>query len=326
MQSRLPIFTETREEEAFQGLTCDLCPHYCQLHFGETGRCLVRKNIGKSIRLTQYGHCSVLSVEPIEKRPFFHFDPGKKYLAVGFRGCSFTCGFCQNYTLSQTSNGRVKVLTPLELVVLAKDKSTDGIAFTFNEPTVHLEYLLDVGAISSLPIVVKTNGFVNVDALRRLTSVVDAFNVDIKGDEHEYQTVCGGHLQPVIETINELYRLGKHLEISYLVTPRLLRDDLYHNRMLGWLEKMPEVPIHLLFFYPFHKMVDSYKIDELVPLVKIFKDRMKYVYLSNHYGSSVLSYRNTFCPDCGSLMIDRVRGVNISKVWCCGNLLTGHHD
>jgi len=183
-----------------------------------------------------------------------------------------------------------------------------------------------VGAVaSSLPIVIKTNGFVTIPTLLRLAEVVNAFNVDIKGDEDEYQAICGGHLHPVIETINKLYESGKHLEISYLVTPRLLRDDLYHNCMLNWLKNMPEIPIHFLFFYPFHKMVDSYNIKELVPIVEMFKAKMKYVYLSNHYDSIILHYRNTLCPDCGSLMVNRFKGVNIIKIQCCGNFLTGFH-
>lgn len=300
-------------------LICHVCPHSCSLETGQIGRCQVRHHNGLIIKPIHYGQCSILSLEPIEKRPFFHFDPGGKYLSVGFYGCSFFCKFCQNFSVSQQSEGPSKVILPHELIDLAKQKKANGIAFTFNEPTVYYEYLMDVGAIKSdLKMVVKTNGFVNLPILRDLCNVVDAFNVDIKGDDKEYQDVCGGTLQPVIDCVNELFSLGKHVEISYLATPRLLNDENFHLKMIDWLSSMPSVPVHLLFFYPFHKMSDvSYGVNDFVKLVDLFHQHIRYLYVPNLFHPDVIKYRNTHCPVCGDLMISRIKEIKVIKTECC---------
>lgn len=272
-----------------------------------------------------YGECSVVALEPIEKRPLFHYDMGGKYLSVGFYGCSFRCDFCQNYTVSQTTKGKKKRLSPKELIDLAKKKKANGIAFTYNEPTVYYEYIMDVATTDvDMPIVIKTNGFANQWVIKDLARVTKAWNVDIKGDDEEYDKVCGGSLKPVLDTIAELYNLDQHLEISYLVTPRLLRDDAFQDRLLSWLTEIPAVPLHFLYFYPFHRMTEqSYGVHELLPLIDKFKEIMHYVYVSNAYNSAVSKYRNTNCPTCGKLMVDRYRKTKIYSEVCCGHFIKG---
>lgn len=265
-----------------------------------------------------------MALEPIEKRPLFHFDPGGLYLAVGWYGCSFSCKFCQNFTVSQTMEGKSKKLLPDDLVNLCCEKKADGIAFTFNEPTIYYEYLMDVATADvDLPLVVKTNGFVTEPILYDLSYVISAFNVDIKGDEEEYQKVCGGSLKPVMNAVQYLYELDAHIEISYLVTPRLINDKIYHENMLSWLKEMPDIPVHFIYFYPFHKMTDAtYGVHELIPWVEKFHEHLKYVYVSNVYKKEFLKYRNTYCPGCRSLMVRRDRnGVNLITSECCGNSL-----
>lgn len=319
MQTKLSLQQSSHQDEKVGGIDCEICPHYCSLLPGETGRCQVRKRVGDKIELTMYGKCSILAVEPIEKRPFFHFDMGGKYLAVGFYGCSMACAFCQNYTVSQTVDGKSKTMMPEDLVSLAKSKDTNGIAFTFNEPTIYYEYVMDVATFDPLfPIIMKTNGFVNENILFDLSYVVSAFNIDIKGDEQEYQSICGASLKPVINTVEFLWSMQKHIEISYLVTPRLINDMSYHNDMLSWLSDIPEVPIHFLYFYPFHRMAgESYGVQDLIPLIEMFKTKMNHVYVSNLFDDRVLKYRDTFCPECNSLMVSRNRSVEIIKRSCC---------
>lgn len=319
MHTRLPIYSPQNPNASTNRLTCTICPHLCELNPGEIGRCHVRHHSGVSIVPSMYGQCSILAVEPIEKRPLFHFDPGEKYLAVGFYGCSFCCDFCQNFSVSQTTTGNSKKLLPTELIALAKEKSTRGIAFTFNEPTIYYEYLMDVAtADPDVPLVVKTNGFVTSETLYDLCYVIDAFNVDIKGDDEEYQKVCGGSLKPVLDCVDEIYAREVHVEISYLVTPRLLHNVAYHDHILSWLKEMPDIPVHFLYFYPFHRMTDqSYGVHDFLPLVEKFKEQLKYVYVSNLYTDAVLKYRNTYCPGCASLMVQRNRSIEVIKTECC---------
>lgn len=305
-------------------ITCSICPHLCNIAENHSGLCGVRRNNGSYIELSSYDKFSILSVEPIEKRPFFHFDVGSRYLSAGWYGCNFSCLYCQNYTVSQSTDGKYKVLNPSQLVTLAKEKKCNGIAFTFNEPTIYFEYLMDIGDVKSdLNIVMKTNGFVSKDVLSELVTVIDAFNVDVKGDDEEYKKVCNGSLPPVLSSIETLYNHGKHLEISYLVTPRMLKNRKYHEEMLEMFADMPEVPIHFLYFYPFHKMTDvSYCVHDLISLVDKFKNKLKYVYLSNVYKPEYIDYRNTHCPDCNNLMISRSKGVGMITNNCCNNFLT----
>lgn len=322
MHERFSLQTTQCQNASLGSLICTVCPHFCTLTPGNIGKCRVRHHNGTSIVPMMYGECSTIALEPIEKRPLFHFDPGGQYLAVGFYGCSLSCDFCLNYKVSQTTEGKSKKILPNELVSLAKSKSSRGIAFTFNEPTIYFEYLLDVGNVDpDFPLVLKTNGFVTSDTLSDLCCVIDAFNVDIKGDDKEYYEVCRGSLSPVIECVNEIYSANKHVEISYLVTPRLIRDTDHHNSMIAWLKEMPDIPVHLLYFYPFHRMHQAYDISDFLPLVDRFKENLEYVYVSNLYNDKVLKYRNTYCSSCGSLMIQREKGVNVITLECCNTII-----
>jgi pyruvate formate lyase activating enzyme len=267
------------------------------------------------------GRCSLLSVEPIEKRPFFHYKPGSKYLAVGFYGCSFSCDFCQNFKVSQTINGRGLQKEPMDLVELADKKDTAGVAFTFNEPTIYYEYLMKVGNAGA-DVILKTNGFVNDHVVADLLTVVSAWNVDIKGDEVEYKRTCKGDIKPVLATIEKL--AGRtHLEISYLISPRMVADMAFHTRIRDWLADLDaEIPVHLLYFYPFHRMLEfGYQPEALDPIIGLFKEKMPYTYVSNAFHSQLVGYRNTVCRTCDRVLIERQRGVRVIANECCGKKL-----
>ena len=304
-------------------MICDICPHNCKIPLGESGKCKVIQNVDNKLENVYAGLCSNMAVEPIEKRPFYHFLPGSKFLSVSGLSCNFSCNFCQNFRVSQNTSAKSVLYSPKQLVNLAEERDVAGIVFTYNEPTLYHEYIEEVGheikrRCSDLKLVLKTNGFASFRVIRNLCLYVDAFNVDLKGDNKDYQDVCGGWLEPVLESIQLILQMGVRLEISYLVLPSKIDDILFNVYFRNWLADLtPDVPVHLLYFYPFHKMlVPSYRPSKLTDLADIFREKMNYVYISNHFGFE--KYRNTYCKMCGELMIDRKNGVKVCKKECCG--------
>ena len=311
-------------------ISCDVCAHDCQLKEGEIGKCQVRQNICSKIEPLYYGQCSRIALEPIEKRPFFHFYPGSKFLSVGLLGCSFSCNFCQNYKVSQSTKARTKNLSPEELVQIALDKKMKGIAWTYNEPTVHYEYLLDVGMhllLKDIPLkmAIKSNGFASKTVVRNLSLFGTAWNIDIKGDESEYERVMDGSLDPVLQCIEWLVEIGAHVEISHLVLPRQLKDKKYHRFIRNFLASLSTtIPVHILYFYPFHKMKsESYEAEELLEVVNLFKIKMRHVYVSNAHNKPLVKHRNTTCSKCNKVMISRVRKPKVMRYECCGKTISG---
>ena len=307
-------------------LTCNICPHYCSIPTGGIGKCNVIKNSGDKLENIYKGQCSNIALEPIEKRPFYHVLPGSKFLSVGFFGCSFSCKFCQNFTVSQEFDRPSKYYSPKDLVVLAEDRNTAGIAFTYNEPTLYHEYIEEVGheigrRNLSLKLVVKTSGFASLYVIRNLCLYADAINVDLKGDDQDYREVCGGWLEPVTRSIECILDMGVHLEISYLVLPSKIDDIAFNIYFRNWLADLdPSIPVHLLYFYPFHKMnVPSYKPSKLIELAELFEDKLFNVYISNHFGPELTSRRNTTCRICDKILISRQKSSIVHSLICCNN-------
>jgi len=272
---------------------CKVCPHFCNLSEGEIGKCLVRQNVDGEIINQYYGQCASLVVDTLEKRPFFHFCPGEKFLSGGFLGCSLTCNFCQSHKISQSTSAKTTYKTPQELIDLAREKEVSGLCFTFNEPTVHYEYIREVCSLKgNLKICLKSNGFTTPEVIEELNGV-DAWNIDIKGDNFEYMRVCGGELAPVLDAIKTIYDAGKHLEISYLILPRMLSDTTYHWRIREWLCALsPDIPLHLLYFYPFHEMTEEkYDKEDIIPIWELMAEKMENVYISNIFSLDFLKYR-----------------------------------
>ncbi len=262
----------------------------------------------------------IQSIKRIKKTTqVFNFNVPKyeTYIANGF-----VVHNCQNFKVSQTTEGQWKYHGPADLVDLALEKGVVGIAFTYNEPTIYCHYIAAVikeirSKKCSLKVVLKTNGFVQPPILKNILSNVDAWNVDIKGDDSEYQRVCGGSLEPVLEALRTLRELDAHIEVSYLVLPRVLNSMDFHTYVRDFLEELSkDIPVHLLYFYPFHKMSneDKYTIDELISIKELFSEKMRYVYISNNYERG--GVRNTYCPECSDVMIDRTSRVKIHKTSC----------
>jgi len=311
-----------------EDLVCDICPHECSIPLNESGRCNVIKNNNSKLVNAHAGYCSNIAIEPIEKRPFFHVLPGSKFLSVGFFGCSLICNFCQNHRVSQQTDGESTFYSPSELVKLALERNVDGIAFTYNEPTIYHDFIEEVGHeigrsknSSHLKLVIKTSGFVRPWVIRNLCLYADAINVDIKGDNEDYEKICGGWLDPVLDCIKLIVDMNVHLEISYLVLPGKIHDDRFNIYFRNWLADIdPAIPVHLLYFYPFHKMVvPSYKPSELLFLRDMMLEKLDYVYISNHFGCESALTRDTDCRECGATMISRQKGSVISNK-CCTKL------
>ena len=299
---------------------------------GSSGRCLVIQNESSKLVNAYAGRCSNISVEPIEKRPFFHVLPGSKFLSVGFFGCSFDCKFCQNHRVSQQTDGKSAFYSPSDLVKLALDRQVKGIVFTYNEPIVYHDYIEEVGheigksqRSSHLKLVMKTNGFAHSWVIRNLCLYADAINVDIKGDNDDYRKSCGGWLEPVLDCVDWVIRMGVHLEISYLVLPSKLRDNRFNMYFRNWLADIDStIPVHLLYFYPFHAMViPSYKPSELLSLRDMMIEKLDHVYISNYFGSEVSAARDTICGICGKVMVSRQKGSITFVRNCCGVELPG---
>ena len=247
-------------------MICDICPHNCDLNINDIGKCLVRKNINDKIELTHYGCFSCIALEFIEKKPLYHFFPGTKFLSVGGYGCSLKCSFCENFEVSQEIKSGV-YYSPQALIDLAGGKQAKGIVFTYNEPSIYFEYLMDLYLLAQqagLKIVLNSNGFINELYLNKLNLIVDAWNIDIKGDDKVYKEICDGELAPVMHTIAFLAN-ESHLEISYLVIPNMIKNFKFHIKMADWIASLSsKIAVHILCCHPVNKMTEFYHNRELI--------------------------------------------------------------
>lgn len=305
-------------------MICNICPHKCNLGSGEIGRCNVIQN-NNGILINKYENkISTLTIDPIEKRPFFHYKPGSKFLSVGGLGCNFVCQFCFNFSVSQSVIADTVYKTPYDLYKIYLDKKNNGICFTYNEPILYYQYINRLSEFG-VDIILKTNGFGSKEIIDDLCQSCSAFNVDIKGNDENYKEICGGILKPVLESIQNIYDHKKHLEISYLVLPNQINDLKFHEEMSIFLSDLSvDIPVHLLYFYPFYKLAgQSYDLSCLSPIIDIFQKRMKYVYLSNTYQTNMMGLRDTKCYSCNKILISRQKDIVINSLECCGKRIKG---
>ena len=305
---------------------CSVCMRRCQLAPDEIGYCEVYfcSDWGGERKLIplRENWVSTLAVEPIEKRPFFHFCAGTKFLSVGLMGCSFSCDFCQNHKVSQEMQANCKEMTPDMIATLADLHQVRGIAFTYSEPTIHPKYLIEVAQRSTLPVVVKTNGYSTPELMDTLAQLIQAWNVDIKGDEAFYERM-GVSQKPVWDNMATILRHNQHLEISYLVTPDVIEDWQSHQKFAENVRALEQgfqrpVPVHLLYCYPVFRQTLSYKPERLLNLLGFLRQTLRFVYISNHFGTQFVGFRNTLCPTCGEILVEREKEVVIKKQECCG--------
>jgi pyruvate formate lyase activating enzyme len=294
---------------------CNLCPHNCLVSSGKKGKCRVRYNQNGKLYSGVYGRIAASHSDPIEKKPLYHFFPGHKIFSLGSPGCNLRCLFCQNFTLSQCETHDVIKqldLSPRQLVDYALGiPGNIGIAYTYNEPTVFYEMMLEAAALArntGLKNVVISNGFINEEPLKQLLPFIDAFNIDLKAfNDGFYQKITGGRLLPVLDTLKTIFKAGKHLEINMLVIPTLNDTEIEFTEMLNWIisELSPDVPLHLSRYFPSWKMeLPPTSNETLQHLTKLASEKLNYVFTGN---IAETYYSNTTCPDCHNLLIERQR-------------------
>jgi pyruvate formate lyase activating enzyme len=294
-------------------IACLLCPQKCVLGEGDEGVCMGRQVIEGKLFATNYGEVVSLAIDPIEKKPLYHFFPGKIILSIGPNGCNFRCSFCQNCDISQ-SKIPTRFYPPDQLVELAGRSDSVGIAYTYSEPLIWYEYLMDVApavADRGLVNVLVTNGNIEEEPLRRLLPFVHALNIDIKSmDETFYRKVCKSHLEPTLRTA-EISKQSCHVEITNLLIPGLNTGEDQITRLVDWVAEHlgRDTPLHFSRYFPHHKMdVPPTAAHDLELAHRIGASRLDYVYLGN-----VMSEEGgrTTCPSCGNVLVNR-NGYRIS--------------
>lgn len=296
-----------------QQVECTLCPHYCKIKAGQSGICGVRRNTNDKLVSENYGKVCSIHADPIEKKPLYHYFPGRNILSLGSFGCNLHCRFCQNWEISQPPVKDYLDRKPFDIQHIMKilDDGTDqvGIAYTYNEPIVWIEYMLDLAREVNnkrLKNVMVTNGFINPEPLSHLIDVIDAFSVDLKAfTEQFYRSITASSMQPVLETLKAIKKSGRHLEITNLLIPNQNDDPGTFSEMISWIEHElgPDTILHISRYYPIYKMEEPATPEEtLQAFYKIAKSRLNHVYLGNMRTSNG---QNTFCPSCNTLLISR---------------------
>ncbi len=258
------INLQTAHDHKEHPVQCQLCARQCLIFEGERGMCRSRMNVGGKLRSLVYGRPAAVHVDPIEKKPFYHFLPGAMAFSLATTGCPLRCKFCQNWELSQSSPEDYSVsFTPPDLVVsAARDRKTPVIAFTYNEPTVFIEYLTDIARKArkrGMASVLVSCGFMAEEPLAEMCEVLDGIKIDLKGyGEDFYREVCGAHLGPVLRSIKQISQSGVHLEIVNLVVPTLNDSEPMLRELSNWIvgELGPDVPIHFTRFHPDYRLLN----------------------------------------------------------------------
>jgi len=293
---------------------CELCPNRCTLAEGEVGDCNNRKNIDGKLYTLVYGQPCALTVDPIEKGPMFHMKPGMRTLALGTAGCNLKCKNCQNWQFTQvgpeeTENYR---LSPQEAINLASKNDCEAIVFTYNDPIVSYEYVLEMAKLAkknNLKTIMITAGYINPEPLRELCQYMDAIKIDLKGFTNEfYQQVCRATLQPVLDAIKIIKAEGVWLEIVNLVIPSFNDNSSEIKAMCSWIVENvgPDIPIHFSRFWHSYKLenMETTPVRTLESAFSIATAAgLNYVYIGNVPGHSK---GNTYCPHCGKLLIERI--------------------
>ena len=344
-----------------KAVKCTACRWYCRIPESFTGLCGIRLNKNGKLYLLTHSHPSALAIDPIEKKPFFHFLPGSQVLSIGTYGCNFGCEFCQNWQLSQspkiirtkalqqklTPNKSSLLITefinknsqkypPNQAVKEALKYKTPSIAFTYNEPTIFAEYAFDTMRVAKkhkIRGVFVSSGYESKETLNLLEKYINAYNIDLKGaTEKFYTTYSHTHLKPVLETIEEIYKRKKWLEVTTLLIPGLNTSKKDLEFIAHFIKSLSKnIPWHISAFYPHYKMTDIPPTDfkTLLRAYKIGKKAgLNYVYTGNIPHTDTES---TFCPKCNTLLIKRegyrveIKNLDLKKGKCrqCGAKIAG---
>jgi pyruvate formate lyase activating enzyme len=316
---------------------CQLCPKQCRVDDMERGFCGVRENHGGEYRTLVYGRPCAMNMDPVEKKPLFHFAPGAFTFSIATAGCNMDCKACQNWQISQSRPEQVRSydLPPEKVVETALRAGSKIVTYTYSEPVVCLEYVIDtarLGRKRGMRNCMVTGGTVEVPPLKEACAVLDAIKVDLKSFRDEtYVSVCKGHLKPILRTIETVKKMGPWLEIVYLVIPTLNDGEKEVREMCRWVKSTvgPDVPVHLTRFHP------DYQLKHLPPtpystLKRCYEiaaaEGLHYPYVGNIVG---LGGEDTLCPKCKKRLVERlgfsVRANVIRDGKCpgCGTAIAG---
>ena len=294
---------------------CTACSRYCLLGDGQTGFCGIRKNIGGHLFLLSYGRAAAVAVDPIEKKPLYHYLPGGRVLSLATSGCSWACKYCQNYDISQRREITGENLDPEDVVKLAIQSGSDGISYTYNEPSIFAEYAHDIGMLAKKRGLFSTfvsNGYESSESIPYLREFLDAISIDFKGNGNDIfgrKYIGIMSYAPVFETLKRLKSAGIYTEITDLVVPvKGVGDNLDDARNLAvWIRENlgTDVPLHFTRFHPDYLMnnVPATPIETLERHHSIAKEEgLKFVYIGNVPGHPL---ENTYCPNCGQELVKR---------------------
>ncbi len=308
-------------------IKCTLCPHNCIIKNNGYGICKVRKNIDGKLYAENYGKVSAIAIDPIEKKPLFHFYPAKNILSFGTIGCNLKCPYCQNWHISQNIEYPVEYLTPEDAVDIALSNNLDMIAYTYSEPIVWYEFVYDTAKIAKknkIKNVLVTNGFINLKPLKELVKYIDGANIDVKAfNDKFYSHLVHGKLENVLETVEFLYD-KIHIELTMLIIPGW-NDNLDEiKEFVKWVKNLnPDIAVHFSRYFPQYKFnKEPTPLETLEKIYEIAKKELNYVYLGN---VAIKDKENTYCPYCGNLLIKR-SGYNTKIIGLEKNVCTQCHS
>ena len=311
---------------------CTACARYCNIPEGKVGLCGVRQNIGGKLQLLVYGKVITGHIDPIEKKPVVHYMPGSKIFSIATTGCNWLCSYCQNFDISQRRKVEGTDLMPPDVVAMALSHGCQGIAYTYNQPTIFMEFARDIGVEArknGLINIFVSNGFDTPDTVAMMDDFLDCITVDFKGSAET--NFVRKHIgipdaQPIFQTIQEIKNRGKtHIEITDLIIPEI-GDNLDEARKLSrWLYDNlgPDVPVHFLRFHPDYKLMHlpSTPVKTLEEHCRVAREEgLRYVFVGNVPGHP---WEHTYCPECKSIAIKRygfdITGWNLDERNRCTN-------
>ncbi len=315
---------------------CYLCPRNCKIGEGQNGFCNIRKNINGKLYLIAHSKPCAVHIDPIEKKPLYHFFPGSDSFSIGTAGCNLACKYCQNCDLSKARQDQVRTfdLPPESAVKTAVENRCESISYTYNEPIIWSEYAMDISAIArekGIKSVMVTNGYINIEPLRQVYKYIDAANVDVKSiTEKFYNSLTLSHLKPVLDALIEMKSMGVWIEVTNLVIPTMNDSKAEIKDLSKWVYDNlgDDVPVHFSAFHPDFRFLSVPRTspETVITARNIAIDvGLKYVYTGN---ISSDDGSKTYCPSCGKILIDRTwHSVKIKKIvngkCSCGAEISG---